>query len=65
MAHCPLEEMISNCSRKSTYSSLFACQRIVIEGEKKEEFQKHKNWHKKSLMNYDLWDESEFDPDSI
>ena len=61
----PSDEMISDCRSKLTQGSFFVCQRNEIQSAKNEGFPRHNDWHEKVLMKYDLWDESDFDLDSI
>ena len=52
------------CSRL-TQDILFMSQMNVMQGAKKEDVPKHKDWHKKVLIKHYLWDESEFNLDVI
>ena len=59
--YCPAEKMIADCSTKPTQGTLFEYQRDTILGIKKEECVMHKDWYKKKLVEYDLWDDTEAD----
>ena len=59
--YCPTEKMIADYSTKPTQGTLFEYQRDIILGVKKEECVMYKNWYKKKLMEYDLWDDEEDD----
>ena len=62
---CPSEEMIADYISKMNQDIIFICQRKMMQGTKREDVPKHKDWHKKALMKYYLWDESEFNLDAI
>ena len=58
---CPTDKMIADYSSKPTQGALFIFQRNTILGVKEEDFGMHKQWHKRVLERYELWDELESD----
>ena len=57
--YCPNHEMITDYCSKPTQGVLFNKQRNKILGIHTEDFDKHKSWYKRTLENYDLWDDME------
>ena len=57
--------MVADYSTNPTQGSLFVYQLNLILGLDNKEFGMHKKWHKDITKKYDLWDENEYDLDSL
>lgn len=61
IVYCPTEKMIADFSSKPTQGKLFEFQRNTIQGIKVENFRLYKEWYKKVLQQYKLFDDLEHD----
>ena len=61
IVYCPTEKMIADFSSKPTQRKLFEFQRNTIQGIKVENFRLYKEWYKKVLQQYKLFDDLEHD----
>ena len=56
-----MEKIIADYSTKLTQSILFLYKCDTILGIRKDRYDTHKEWYKKKLIKYDLWDDTETD----
>ena len=61
IVYCPTAKMIADYSSKPTQGKLFEFQRNTIQGIKVEDFKMYKEWYKKVLDQYKLFDDIEHD----
>lgn len=61
LVYCPTEDMLGDYSSKPLQGGLFVKQINMLQGVKEEDFRIHKEWHRRALEKYELWDADEAD----